>query len=237
MSSENHADLAQRLQTVRERIRAAERAHGREPGSVELLAVSKTYPAAILQAAVDAGQQSFGENYLQEALSKIADLKLAKPSTCLHWHYIGAIQSRKAADISEHFSWVHTLDRLKVARKLNAARPADSPPLQVLLQVNIDDEPQKAGLPADLAKLKAFATELAEYPKLRLRGLMCLPAQREGFSAQREPFARLRVLQAGLNDAGYRLDQLSMGMSGDLEAAIAEGASIVRVGTAFFGAR
>lgn len=222
-------DFAARFQTVLARIRAAERQFQRSPGSVGLLAVSKTHPASVITALAALGQRHFGENYLQEALGKIADLAALN----LEWHFIGPIQANKTRSIAEHFAWVHSVDRLKVAERLNAQRPDDLPPLNVCLEVNIDCEPSKHGF--EERELADIAQAVAVLPRLRLRGLMAIPAPVADFTAQRLPFARLREWQERLQMAG--LDTLSMGMSDDLEAAIAEGATLVRIGTALFGPR
>ena len=222
-------DFAARFQTVLARIRAAERQFQRSPGSVGLLAVSKTHPASAVATLAALGQRHFGENYLQEALDKIADLAALD----LEWHFIGPIQANKTRSIAEHFAWVHSLDRLKIAERLNAQRPDDLPPLNVCLEVNIDREPSKHGF--DERELADIAQAVAALPRLRLRGLMAIPAPAADFAAQRLPFARLRDWQERLQMAG--LDTLSMGMSDDLEAAIAEGATLVRIGTALFGPR
>ncbi len=213
---------------VRARIRAAAQAAGREPSSIGLLAVSKTKPAAALREAHACGQRDFGENYLQEALGKqaeLADLDLA-------WHFIGPIQSNKTRALAEHFAWVHSVDRLKIAERLSAQRPANLPPLNVCLQVNVSGEASKSGCAPEA--LPALAAAVAALPSLRLRGLMAIPEPTSDPSAQRAAFARLRELQEGLPQS---LDTLSMGMSDDLEAAIAEGATWVRIGSALFGAR
>ena len=217
------------LDAVLARIRAAEAAHGRAPGSVSLLAASKQQDPGIIRATAAAGQRAFGENYVQEALPKMAALR----DLDLNWHFIGRIQRNKTRDIAAHFDWVHTLDRLDVARRLSAQRPADRAPLQVLIEVNVSGETSKGGIPP--AEVAAFAAALRELPGLELRGLMCLPAPEDDYARQRAAFARLRELLVGLGDPA--LDTLSMGTSSDLEAAIAEGATLVRVGTAIFGAR
>lgn len=213
---------------VRQRIRDAAQSAGRAPQSVALLAVSKTKPAAQLREAFAEGLCDFGENYLQEALGKqqaLADLPLV-------WHFIGPIQSNKTRALAEHFDWVHSVDRLKIAERLSAQRPAHLQPLNICLQVNISEEPSKSGcLPEEVP---ALAAAIAALPGLRLRGLMAIPAPSTDPAVQRAAFARLRQLQAALP---LPLDTLSMGMSDDLEAAIAEGATWVRVGSALFGAR
>jgi hypothetical protein len=222
---------AARLSAVLARIRAAEQRFGRVPGSVALLAVSKTKPVAALAAVAAAGQRCFGENYLQEALPKIQALQHLN----LEWHFIGPVQSNKTRRLAEHFAWVHSVDRRKIAERLSAQRPAEWPPLNICLQVNIDAQPSKSGLA--LAQLVATAKAVMELPRLRLRGLMAIPKPAAEFAAQRAPYARLREAQQDLISQGLALDTLSMGMSDDLEAAIAEGATIVRIGTAIFGPR
>lgn len=224
-------DFADRLHTVQARIRTAEQRFQRRPGSVGLLAVSKTQSVAAITAMAAAGQGCFGENYPQEALDKIIELA----ALGLEWHFIGPIQANKTRGIAEHFAWVHSVDRLKIAERLSAQRPATLPPLNVCLQVNIDREVTKHGL--DEADLATVAAAVAILPQLRLRGLMAIPAPALDFAAQRLPFARLREQWERLNANGLVLDTLSMGMSDDLEAAIAEGATLVRVGTALFGPR
>ncbi|NMQ18706.1 YggS family pyridoxal phosphate-dependent enzyme [Candidatus Competibacter phosphatis] len=225
------ADYAARLHTVLGRIRAAEQRFQRPPGAVRLLAVGKTQPAAAIAALAAAGQRDFGENYFQEALDKMTELATLE----LEWHFIGPIQANKTRGIAEHFAWVHSVDRLKIAERLSAQRPDHLPPLNVCLQVNIDREPTKHGL--DEAELAEVAHAVATLPRLRLRGLMAIPAPAAAFAAQRRPFARLRKLRERLADTGLVLDTLSAGMSDDLEAAIAEGATLVRIGTALFGSR
>ena len=226
--------LENTLAAVRRRIAQAAAACGRDPRSVTLLAVSKTFPAEDIARAAALGQIDFGENYVQEAVDKIAALRADWPA--LQWHFIGPLQSNKTREVAARFDWVHGIDRLKLAQRLSDQRPADLPPLQVCIQVNVDEETSKSGVPAQDAS--ALAAAVAALPRLRLRGLMCIPAPRRGIAAQREPFARLRRLRDAIAaEHGLRLDTLSMGMSADLEAAILEGATIVRVGTAIFGAR
>ena len=224
-------EFADRLRAVRDRIHAAEQRFQRPPGAVRLLAVSKTQPVTAVAAMAAAGQTGFGENYVQEALDKMTELA----ALALEWHFIGPIQANKTRPIAERFAWVHSVDRLKLAERLSAQRPASLPPLNVCLQVNIDRDPTKHGL--DPAEVSAIAAAVAVLPRLRLRGLMAIPAPAADFAAQRPAFARLRTLQDQLTAAGLALDTLSMGMSDDLEAAIAEGATLVRVGTALFGPR
>ena len=225
------ADYTTRLHAVLGRIRAAEQRFQRPLGAVRLLAVGKTQPAAAIAALAAAGQRDFGENYFQEALDKMTELATLD----LEWHFIGPLQANKTRGIAEHFAWVHSVDRLKIAERLSAQRPDHLPPLNVCLQVNIDREPTKHGL--DEAELAEVAHAVATLPRLRLRGLMAIPAPAAEFTAQRRPFAQLRKLRERLADAGLVLDTLSAGMSDDLEAAIAEGATLVRIGTALFGSR
>ncbi|SFP66130.1 hypothetical protein SAMN05216229_104209 [Geopseudomonas sagittaria] len=213
---------------VRTRIREAAQASGRDPQAVQLLAVSKTKPAHALREAFACGQRDFGENYLQEALAKQAELA----DLDLVWHFIGPIQSNKTKPLAEHFAWVHSVDRLKIAERLSAQRPAHLAPLNICLQVNVSGEASKSGCNPD--ELPALAAAVAALPNLRLRGLMAIPEPTAEVAAQRAAFARLRQLQESLS---LPLDTLSMGMSDDLEAAIAEGASWVRIGSALFGAR
>jgi pyridoxal phosphate enzyme (YggS family) len=223
------------LEAVRRRIREACERAGRDPATASLLAVGKTFPAERLLALAAAGQHDFGENYLQEALAKQERCAALAPGMRLRWHFIGPIQSNKTRAIAEHFDWVHSVDRERIARRLSEQRPADAGPLSVCLQVNIDAEDTKSGCaPQDLP---ALARAVAAMPRLRLRGLMAIPAPREDFEAQREAFAAVRALFERLRAEGLALDTLSMGMSADIEAAIAEGATIVRVGTALFGER
>jgi hypothetical protein len=224
-------DFAARLHAVLARIRAAEQRFQRPPGSVRLLAASKTQSPAAIAAIAAAGQTCFGENYVQEALDKMVELATLD----LEWHFIGPIQANKTRGIAEHFAWVHGVDRLKIAERLSAQRPDRLPPLNVCLQINIDREPTKHGL--DESAVAEVARAVAALPRLRLRGLMAIPAPAADFAAQRRPLARLRELWERLNAGGLVLDTLSMGMTDDLEAAIAEGATLVRVGTALFGPR
>ncbi|MYM30939.1 YggS family pyridoxal phosphate-dependent enzyme [Duganella sp. CY15W] len=226
--------IRQNLQAITATIVAATQESGRQPGSVELLAVSKTFgPEAVLEA-VEAGQRAFGENYLQEGLDKIRAVQEAG-APALAWHFIGPIQSNKTRPIAEHFAWVHTVEREKIAQRLSEQRPADLPPLQICLQVNISGEASKSGVaPEDVA---ALARQVAALPNLTLRGLMAIPEPAVEFAQQRAAFAQLRVLYEQLRADGLALDTLSMGMSADMRAAIFEGATMVRVGSAIFGAR
>jgi hypothetical protein len=223
------------LQAVYAAIVAAARNAARDPAEISLLAVSKTFgPEAVLEAA-QAGQFAFGENYLREALHKMAALHAARPDLKLEWHFIGPIQSNKTKSIAEHFDWVHSVDREKVASRLSEQRPAQLPPLNVCLQVNISGEESKSG--ASPEEAPALAQAIAALPRLKLRGLMAIPEPASSFEQQRAPFSRLRGLFDQLCAQGLALDTLSMGMSDDMEAAIAEGATMVRIGTAIFGKR
>ncbi|KIQ05317.1 MULTISPECIES: YggS family pyridoxal phosphate-dependent enzyme [Pseudomonas] len=220
--------IAENIAKVGVRIREAAQASQRDFAKIGLLAVSKTKPAAAIREAHGAGLHDFGENYLQEALDKqvqLADLALT-------WHFIGPIQSNKTRPIAEHFAWVHSVDRLKIAERLSEQRPPELPPLNICLQVNVSGEPSKSGCQPD--ELAALAQAVTQLPKLRLRGLMTIPQPTDDIAMQRAAFARLRTLRDDLN---LDLDTLSMGMSHDLEAAIAEGATWVRIGTALFGER
>ena len=231
--------IEQALNHTLERIAGACAAAGRPPSGVTLLAVGKTRPAADVRAAFAAGQRDFGENYVQEALAKMAelqDLRRHPPSAdSIRWHLIGPLQSNKTREVAEQFDWVHSVDRLRIAQRLSDQRPADLPPLQVCLQVNVSGEASKSGIaPEDLPSL---AHAVAALPRLSLRGLMSIPEPAQGLDAQRQPHRALRVLMEDLRAQGLPLDTLSMGMSDDLEAAVLEGSTIVRVGTAIFGAR
>ena len=229
--------VATQIQAINSTIRELELRYGRPPDSVALLAVSKTKPVADIRSAVSAGQFRFGENYVNEALDKIITLRNEiSDDQVLEWHHIGAIQSRKSRDIALHFNWAHGVDRLKVAQRLSRERElAQLPPLNVCVQVALDDEPGKAG--AKPSMLTELADAIAELPGLKLRGLMSIPAPRSEFSAQRAVFAELKKLFDLLSEQHPGIDTLSCGMSADLEAAIAEGATLVRIGTAIFGAR
>lgn len=220
------------LTRVRDRIRTAAREAGRDPEAVRLLAVGKSKPTEQLRHLAEAGQRDFGENYVQEALDKIAALSDQGP---LVWHFIGPLQSNKTRAVAEAFQWVHSVDRLKIAKRLSAQRPEHLPPLNICIQVNISEEAQKAGIaPSETA---ALADACAELPRIRLRGLMCLPAPAPDAESQRPAFRQLRALQDALIGQGHTLDTLSMGMSADLEAAILEGSTLVRIGSALFGPR
>jgi pyridoxal phosphate enzyme (YggS family) len=222
-----------RLRAVTERIATAARAAGRDPASVSLVAVSKTFPADAVAAVHAAGQAAFGENYVQEAVDKIETLRLQRSE--LEWHFIGPIQSNKTRAIAEQFDWVQSIDRLKVAQRLSEQRPPDLAPLNVLLQVNISGEGTKSGVaPADLETL---AQAVGQLPRLKLRGLMAIPEPEADATRQRAPLAAMRALFDRLRAAGVDVDTLSMGMSADLEFAVLEGSTMVRIGTAIFGER
>ena len=219
------------LQAVHAAIDQAALLSQRDAAQITLLAVSKTVPASVIRAAYSAGQRAFGENFVQEALDKMRDLH----DLPLQWHFIGPIQSNKTRAIAENFSWVHSVDRLKIAQRLSEQRPDNLPPLNVCVQINVSGESTKGGVTADEAE--ALAHAIAVLPRLKLRGLMAIPAPAAGLPEQCAPFAQMRELLKRLNTAGLNLDTLSMGMSHDLTAAIMEGATIVRVGTAIFGSR
>lgn len=223
--------IAAGLQESRRRIEAACFEAGRAPDTVMLLAVSKTFPAVAVDEAYRAGQRCFGESYLQEALAKQADLA----GLDIEWHFIGPIQSNKTRPIAEHFSWVHGVDRLKIAQRLSDARPEGRPPLNVCIEINVSGEASKHGAAPDEAI--TLAKEVAQLPRLKLRGFMCIPEASDDRSEQRKAFQALRELFDKANAGGLALDTLSMGMSGDLEAAVLEGSTIVRIGTAIFGKR
>jgi hypothetical protein len=227
--------IAENIAKTRLTIRQAAAQHGRNPASVLLLAVSKTFGAEAVIDAADAGQIAFGENYLQEALDKQQAVKTLRPDLALEWHFIGPIQSNKTRPIAEHFAWAHAVDREKIARRLSEQRPPDLPPLNVCLQVNVSGEDSKSGVTP--TEVLALAQAVATLPGLQLRGLMAIPEPAEDVESQRKPFALLRSLQQQLTEAGIPTDTLSMGMSADMDAAIAEGATIVRIGTAIFGKR
>jgi pyridoxal phosphate enzyme (YggS family) len=219
------------LQATREAIEQAAKAAQRNVAEVRLLAVSKTFPATAVREAYLAGQTAFGENYLQEALDKMSELR----DLPLEWHFIGPIQSNKTRAIAENFAWVHSVDRLKIAERLSAQRPPQLPPLNVCLQVNVSGEDTKSGVAPD--EVGQLAQEIARLPCLKLRGLMSIPSPATDETAQRKPFAQMQKLLRQLNSQGMALDTLSMGMSHDYPAAILEGATIVRIGTAIFGTR
>lgn len=227
------ATIPDNIQQVRRRIATACDAAGRPVQSVTLVCVGKLHPATVLREAVDAGERRFGENYVQEGLDKIA--ALADLRERIEWHLIGPLQSNKTRAVAAQFDWVHTVERLKIAERLSAQRPDGLPPLQVLLQVNVSGEASKSGLAPD--EVPAVARAVAVLPRLQLRGLMAIPEPAVGLDAQRRPHAALRALFERLRGEGLALDTLSMGMTDDLEAAVLEGATQVRIGTAIFGAR
>jgi PLP dependent protein len=229
------SSISSNLQAVKEHIATAARAVSRESQQVTLLAVSKTFGADAVIAAADAGQRAFGENYLQEALDKMAAIRAARPDLLLEWHFIGPIQSNKTRPIAEHFDWVHSVDREKIAQRLSEQRPPHLPPLNICLQVNISGEASKSGVTPE--ELMALAPRVAALPRLKLRGLMAIPEPVEDMEQQRVPFRQVRHLLDALRSQGLALDTLSMGMTADLAAAVAEGATIVRIGTAIFGQR
>ena len=228
-STEKNISVA--LAQIRQRISDAEQRFSRDPDSVQLLAVSKTKPVANIQAAINAGQVYFAENYLQEAIEKIKHFN----NPHLIWHFIGSIQSNKTRDIAQHFQWVHTIDRIKIARRLNEQRPEHLPPLNICLQINISGENSKSGIAPD--ELSRLADDCASLANIKIRGLMAMPAQDSDFEKQRIPFRELKQLFTECQSRHPGLDTLSMGTTNDLEAAIAEGATMVRIGTAIFGAR
>jgi hypothetical protein len=224
-------NIAESLELLLGRIRLTEQKYGRNPGSVKLLAVSKTRIVNDIRAARACGQLDFGENYVQEAVNKILEINDPR----LIWHFIGPVQSNKTRQIASHFHWVHGVDRVKIARRLSDARPQHLPPLNICIQVNISNETSKSGVsPEELPQLAAACRGL---PNLRLRGLMALPEPWPGIEQQRIPFRKVRMMLDSITSSEYPLDTLSMGTTNDMEAAIAEGATIVRIGTALFGER
>ena len=223
--------ISAKLQAVIARIDEAARKFGRNPDEITLLAVSKTWPASAVRQAAAAGQRLFGENYVQEGVDKAVELAALQ----LQWHFIGPLQSNKTRAVAEAFDWVHSVDRLKIAQRLSEQRPESLPPLQLCLQVNISGEASKSGVA--VGEVGLLARQVALLPRVKLRGLMAIPAPTDDFSQQRQAFAQLREVFEQLNRDGLPLDTLSIGMSHDLEAAIAEGASMVRVGSAIFGER
>jgi pyridoxal phosphate enzyme (YggS family) len=223
--------IADNLQAVQARISDAAVLAGRSPESIRLLAVSKTWPLASVIEAADAGQRAFGENYVQEGVDKVA----ATAGRNLEWHFIGPLQSNKSRAVAEHFDWVHSIERLKIAERLSAQRPTYLPPLQVCVQVNVSGEASKSGCAPDEAL--DLCRAVAVLPGLQLRGLMAIPEPTDDPASQRAPFRQVREIYDHIRAAGIPLDTLSMGMSHDLEAAVAEGATIVRIGTAIFGER
>ncbi|WP_456445202.1 YggS family pyridoxal phosphate-dependent enzyme [Thiolapillus sp.] len=225
------ATLKERLSQLHSRISSTAQSCDRDPSDIMLLAVSKTRPVEDIREAVAAGQRAFGENYLQDALPKIHALQ----DLALEWHFIGRIQSNKTRDIAENFSWVHALDKFKHARRLNDQRPPDLPPLNACIQLNLTGEQSKGGI--DAQELPGLLEKLLQLPHLRIRGLMTMPPANAGETLQHQVFGDLRKLLQKMNAQGHNLDTLSMGMSGDMQAAICEGATMVRIGTAIFGPR
>ncbi len=227
----NSLNIAENIHQIQQKIADYATKYGRRPEDIQLLAVSKTKPISDIQQAYDAGIKDFGESYLQEALEKISALK----QTDINWHFIGGIQSNKTRDIANNFSWVHSVDRLKIAQRLSDQRDPSLPTLNICLQINISSESSKSGIsPSEINEL---ATKIKLLPNIRFRGLMAIPAKAESFEQQRAIFRDMHQLLNSLNKQGFQLDTLSMGMTNDLEAAIAEGSNIVRIGTAIFGAR
>lgn len=227
-------DIAHNLAQVRDKISAAASRCGRASEEVTLLAVSKTKPASAIEEAIAAGQRAFGENYVQEGVEKIRHFQ-AQGVEGLQWHFIGPLQSNKSRLVAEYFDWCHTIDRLRIAARLSEQRPAELPPLNVLIQINISDENSKSGI--SLEALDALAAEVAELPHLRLRGLMAIPAPESDYVRQFEVARQMAVAFAGLQARYPDVDTLSLGMSDDMDAAIAAGSTMVRIGTAIFGAR
>ncbi|WP_395299566.1 YggS family pyridoxal phosphate-dependent enzyme [Enterobacter quasiroggenkampii] len=227
-------DIAHNLAQVRDKISAAAARCGRASEEITLLAVSKTKPASAIAEAIDAGQRAFGENYVQEGVDKIRYFQ-EQGKTDLQWHFIGPLQSNKSRLVAEHFDWCHTIDRLRIAARLNDQRPAEMPALNVLIQVNISDENSKSGIA--LSELDALAAEVAELPRLALRGLMAIPAPESSYERQFAVAQQMAVAFEALKARYHTVDTLSLGMSDDMEAAIAAGSTMVRIGTAIFGAR
>jgi len=224
-------NIAENLLQIQKNIKQFCEKYHRSPVNVHLLAVSKTKPADDIRAAFNAGQTSFGENYLQEALEKINNLRDLQ----IEWHFIGSVQSNKTRDLAEHFAWVHSVDRYKIARRLSEQRPETLPPLNICLEINISDEASKSGM--SLAELEEIVDDIALLPNITLRGLMAIPAKADTLNEQRAIFAKIKQALLTLQQKYPELDTLSMGMSNDMEAAIAEGSTILRIGTAIFGAR
>ena len=222
------------IQMIGDAIRQAEKRFGRESNSVKLLAVSKFHPASAIQECLQCGHTGFGESYAQELAEKATHIATSNP-TAIEWHYIGPIQSNKTRLIARSAQWVHSIDRIKIARRLSEQKPSDASPINICLQLNIDEETKKSGINID--NLKKLADQVQTLAGLTLRGIMVIPAHKTQFDQQRHAFAKARHALEALNTQGYALDTLSMGMSGDMEAAIAEGATIVRIGTAIFGER
>lgn len=231
MKHASQNSIAQNIKAIQAQITDAEKKYSRQPGSVQLLAVSKTRPIEDIQAAFSENQLHFGENYLQDALSKIE----ISPDQSLEWHFIGPIQSNKTRQIAQNFSWVHTIDRLKIAQRLSEQRDPELKPLNICIQVNTSGESSKSGV--NIEETLSLAKSITALPNLNLRGLMTIPASTDNFEQQRQPFRLLRELKDELESQNIKLDTLSMGMTNDMEAAIAEGSTMVRIGTAIFGER
>lgn len=230
-----NSTIQQNLEAVRSRISAAAQDCGRSPEEVTLLAVSKTKPVSVIEEAIAAGQRAFGENYVQEGVSKIQYFAQTPHGSELEWHFIGPLQSNKSRLVAEHFDWIHTIDRVKIAQRLSEQRPAECAPLNVLIQINISDESSKSGI--ELSELDALAAQVAEMPNLRLRGLMAIPAPEEDPAKQKAVFEQMEQAFLALKAQYPHIDTLSMGMTHDMAAAITAGSTLVRIGTAIFGAR
>ncbi len=226
-----HQPICENLNKIKHEIGRQETLAGRQAGSVTLLAVSKTKPASVIAEAHACGQQAFGENYAQELAEKSQELSQLP----IQWHFIGPLQSNKTRLVAEHAHWVHSIERLKIARRLSEQRPEELPPLQVCIQVNVDEEASKAGVTLD--EVRPLAQEISQLPRLQLRGLMCIPTNTGDQAHLHQSFGKLRQALEELTADGFEVDTLSMGMSHDFPVAIAEGATMVRVGTAIFGAR
>ncbi len=233
MNQRQHSAIAENLQQVRDRIASSAALCERSPEEVTLLAVSKTKPASAIEEAIAAGQLAFGENYVQEGVEKVAAFANHQPS--LIWHFIGPLQSNKSRLVAENFDWCHTIDRLKIAQRLNEQRPAGKAPLQVLIQVNISDEQSKSGI--KLEQVAQLAADISAMPNLTLRGLMAIPAAESEYSRQLAVFSQMAEAYQQLKQRYPQVDTLSMGMTDDMPAAIAAGSTMVRIGTAIFGAR
>ncbi|MCG7499025.1 YggS family pyridoxal phosphate-dependent enzyme [Vibrio sp. Of7-15] len=229
------SSIKQNIEQVINQILATEQKCGRVSGSVQLLAVSKTKPIEALEAAIEAGQTEFGENYVQEGVEKVQHFNEHDTATKLKWHFIGPIQSNKTKPVAEYFDWVHSVDRLKIAQRLNDQRPAHMPPLQVLIQVNTSGEASKSGTTDE--QVLELAAAIETMPNIELRGLMSIPANVSTYDEQLAAFSHLAALQEQLKEQYPQIDTLSMGMSGDMDAAITAGSTMVRIGTAIFGAR
>ncbi|MCL2893990.1 YggS family pyridoxal phosphate-dependent enzyme [Brenneria tiliae] len=227
--------IQQNLQDIRQQIAVAAQGCARAPEEITLLAVSKTKPVTAIEEAIEAGQRAFGENYVQEGVDKILYFREHSPETGLEWHFIGPLQSNKSRLVAEHFDWFHTVDRLRIAQRLSEQRPASLPPLNVLLQINISNEPSKSGIRAE--ELATLAAAVAALPNLNLRGLMAIPAPETDYRRQLAVFRQMDDLFQQLALHYPHIDTLSMGMTDDMHAAIAAGSTLVRIGTAIFGAR